>query len=431
MHIKIHKSFSLLFIVMTIISVAQWCSIPLGNTYIKWTVGFSLLFLVLVYLKGTKQLIRKTHIVCILYLLWLMISVVRGVKVADNYWEYKNLVSGTLSLSFPLFTFYFASPIVLRQTLRTWNSIIPFVFILLFCFISRDSYHFLLTPVLLYGCFLNHIPKPWRYFVFAILVLMLVAYFGARAQMIKAMASLLCSVAFCFRKYIKNWFLGLVHWLLYFIPVILVALGIFGVFNVFEMLEMHEGKASATTVVDGQELEEDLASDTRTFIYVEVLSSAINNHYLWFGRTPARGNDSAAFGGIIAEELNTGKYERYQNEVCHANVFTWLGIIGLILHCLIYLQSSFLAVFRSNNRYMRFLGVMIAFNWLLGWIENTTGFNIMNFTIWIMISMGLSSCYREMSDSQFKKWFVSLFRIAKHVDKDALCSISDCSVVCR
>ena len=72
-------------------------------------------------------------------------------------------------------------------------------------------------------------------------------------------------------------------------------------------------------------------------------------------------------------------------------------------------MASYRAVYYSNNQYVRYIGIMVAFNWALGWIENTTGFNIMNLTIWIMISICLSSKFRSMNDVEFKLWFDSLF----------------------
>ena len=75
-------------------------------------------------------------------------------------------------------------------------------------------------------------------------------------------------------------------------------------------------------MVDGALVESDLAADTRTFIYIEVLDSAIRNEYIVWGRTPARGNDSAAFGSFSAEELKTNKYERHSNELLHLNLLT-------------------------------------------------------------------------------------------------------------
>ena len=168
-------------------------------------------------------------------------------------------------------------------------------------------------------------------------------------------------------------------------------------------------KYTQTKVINGQVKRENLAADTRTFIYEEVILSAIKHDYVLFGRTPARGNDSFRFGTYGAEELKTGKYERHSNELCHLNVFTWLGLIGLFLHCAIYLLASYRAVYYSKNKFVKYIGIMVAFNWALGWIENFTRFDIMNLTIWIMISICLSRCFREMNDAQFVDWFRFLF----------------------
>jgi len=156
--------------------------------------------------------------------------------------------------------------------------------------------------------------------------------------------------------------------------------------------------------------DEDLAEDTRTFLYEEVISSAVYNQYVWQGRTPARGNDSEWFGAFNADELQTGKYERFENEACHLNVFTWLGLIGIILYSLIYLRSSFLAVYKSNNTLMKLLGVFIAFRWAYGWVEDFNRLDIMNISLWMMIAMGFSETFRQMNNEQFKKWIVGVFK---------------------
>ena len=215
----------------------------------------------------------------------------------------------------------------------------------------------------------------------------------------EAAATILCAVAFCFNSIVKISWLKIVHGLFYVVPVVLLILGMTGTFNVFKdsVSESNYNKYTQVKYVNGQKQEENLAADTRTFIYEEVLGSALRHNYIIWGRTPARGNDSYYFGSFNAEQLKTGKYERHGNELCHLNVFTWLGLIGLLLHSAIYLIASYRAVYYSNNLFVRYIGIMVAFNWALGWIENTTGFNIMNLTIWIMISICLSSKFRSMN----------------------------------
>ena len=112
---------------------------------------------------------------------------------------------------------------------------------------------------------------------------------------------------------------------------------------------------------------------------------------------------------MTAEELGTGKYERFMNEVCHPNVFTWLGLIGLIPWCLIYFTSSYLAINKSNNIYMRYVGIFIAFRFFLGWIEDVNNFNISGISVWIPIAMGLSEKFRSMDNQTFRQWLTACF----------------------
>lgn len=213
-----------------------------------------------------------------------------------------------------------------------------------------------------------------------------------------------------FRQSITDKMLRIAHSTCYVSAVLLVVLGISGTFNIFTDMASNSGKYVEKKVVNGELKEEDLSTDTRTFIYEEVLQSALRNDYVLCGRSLARGNDSNTFGIHMAEELKTGKYERYYNELCHLNIFTWLGVIGMLLYSLIYLRSSYLAVYRSNSYFLKLIGVFIAFHWAYGWIEDTTNFDILNISLWSAISMGLSSQFRSMSDQDFVEWFGAIFR---------------------
>lgn len=404
--------FSYLFIVIALMSVNQWSIFPIGNTFVEWGIAFVMIGIVIWLCMNTESFADPELRLCRVYLFWLVISIIRGFFVAENYWEYKQLVAGSLALSMPLFVFYFKEPLCLSFALQKWNVWIPLLFfLLLFWVIFPNAYHFLLTPILLYGCFFVYLPAKWKVFVGMGLALMLLGDFGARAQVMKAIATILCAVAFSYRGLIKEYLLKIIHWSCYIGPVVLLILGISGTFNIFKdsVSEKNYDKYTQTKVVDGREKKEHLAADTRTFIYEEVIYSAIKHDYVFWGRTPARGNDSFHFGTYIAEELKTGKYERHSNELCHLNVFTWLGLIGLFLHCAIYLIASYRAVYYSRNQFVKYIGVMVAFNWALGWIENFTRFDIMNLTIWIMISICLSKQFRNMDNFQFEYWFKSLF----------------------
>ena len=205
-------------------------------------------------------------------------------------------------------------------------------------------------------------------------------------------------------RFIPNNVIKIIHGAFYIIPIVLLYLGISGTFNIFEDLSSYQGKYVEKKVENGEFVEEDLSTDTRTFIYVEVIESALKHNYVICGRTPARGNDTIFFEDN--DMIKTGKNERFMNETCHTNIFTWLGLIGVVLYSLLYFRASYLSIYKSNNIYIKFLGLFIAFRWAYGWIEDVNNFNILGISIWMLIAMGLSNEFRLMNNKDFKKWLL-------------------------
>lgn len=398
-------------LIITFVSANQFSSFPIGDTTFVWILNFLTIGCVF-WCKRTcfHPLNKKDYRPLTIYLLWFAIGIVRGIAVAENYWEWKQLITGTFALAVPIFIYVFSSPQLLQQTLRVWCTWALPAFALFFIMVlDTEAYHFYLSPLFLVACFLPILSKRWIAICLVLLMLMITIDLGARSQVIKSVITLLVSVAYILSKYISVKILKFAHWLCYIVPVVVLVLGLSGIYNPFERLSENQGKYIENRVTSGETVQEDLAIDTRTFIYQEVIGSAIAHDYVLFGRTPARGNDSEFFGAHMAEELNTNKYERHRNELCHLNVFTWLGLIGMLLYGFLYLKSSFLALYRSNNLFMKLLGGFIAFRWAYGWIEDTSGFNTMNIAIWMMIAMGFSESFRRMNDAEFRVWVRGIF----------------------
>ena len=409
------KSLSLLIVVLTVFSVQPWLNVTVSTTSLSWILNFIIICITysiknnINTRNNTSYIKRGDSQIINIYLIWLLLSSIRGGFIADNYWEYKQLIKGFQSSILPLFVFIFSIPNITGFVLKTWLKYALIIFIFLIPFLGKDGYHFYLGPIFIIGCFLPLLSQKWKIIITSLLILMLTADLGARSQVIKSSIVLLIALGIYLKRFIPIKLLKTIHWMCYIIPIILLFLGISGIFNIFKDLSSNKGKYIETKVVDGQVVESDLAADTRTFIYVEVIESAIKHNYVIWGRTPARGNDSATFGAYNAEELKTGKYERHANEVCHPNIFTWLGLIGMSLYSLIYLRSSYLAVYKSNNDYVKYLGCFIAFRWAYGWIEDGNTFAILSISLWMIIAMGISIKFRYMNNREFETWIKKIF----------------------
>lgn len=379
-------------------------TIPIGNLYVWWFIDF-----ITLYTLGQFKKVTTRYYLIDIFLGWVLISTIRSIFIAENYWEWKQLISGFLALSIPLFSYAFDKPHITGRVIRYWLKYAILLFLLQLPTLPNGVYHFYLGPVFLVGCFIPIAPRKWQFILIGLLIIMLSSNLDARSQVIKSAIVLLIAIGIYFWKIIPNIVFKVIHWACYIIPIVLLILGMTGRFNIFENLESNKGKYVEKVIMNGQVVEIDLSTDTRTFIYTEVIESAIKHDYVIWGRTPARGNDSRAFGAYNAEILKTGKYERHKNELCHLNIFTWLGLIGVILYTIIYLRSSYLAIYKSENIYLRFLGCFIAFRWAYGWIEDMNTFNIMNISLWMMIAIGLSSQFRSMNNKTFKNWFLKCF----------------------
>lgn len=410
------KIISFLVLIVTIFSVQMWLKITVSNTFFFWTINYILIYFIIQFTVRQKKIITKNYLsytdfsIINIYFSWLLFNTIRGGIIAENYWEWKQLINGVQSLTLPIFVYIFSIPFYINKVLNYWFKYALIIFLLLLPFLGSGAYHFYLGPVFVVGCFLPIVPKKWKFILGLLLITMLCIDLSARSQVIKSAIVLLVAIGIFFQKFISEKLIKLAHWICYISPIVLLFLGILGTFNIFQDLVSNRGEYIETKIVDGQVVEEDLSADTRTFIYKEVIESALKHDYIFWGRTPARGNDSMTFGTYGAEILKTGKYERHSNELCHTNVFTWLGLIGVILYSLIYLRSSYLAVYQSNNIYIKFLGCFIAFRWAYGWIEDQNRFDIMNIALWMMIAMGLSKQFRIMNNRQFQTWLINIFK---------------------
>lgn len=414
--------------ILTFFSVDQWSKFAIGNTITTWFLYFCIYLCVFFIYKNqyTKciSIENRKDTFLKIYLLWIVICIVRGIFVADNYWEYKQLVEGSVALLLPTFIYTFTMPDIVRKVLHFWLIyILPFFIIYACFFIVSDSYHFFLGPILLLGCFLPIIKGKWKLIIFLLLIMMLFGNLGARSQIIKAAACLMICVAYVLSKFISKKFFSLAFVLCFISPVVFMALAFTGTFNIFNMGD-YVGSKYQTKSSDGTAV----TDDTRSFIYAEVINSAIEHNYVIQGRTPARGNDTEYFYNLANDlqsvhKVKNIKHERSANELVHTNVFTWTGLIGCMLYSILYFISSYRAVFKSKNVFIKLLGLFVAFRWAYGWVEDFNRLDIMNVSLWMMIAMCYSNIFRDMNDMEFKTWVRSVFK-KKKVIKRLCCNSS-------
>lgn len=383
----------------------------LDNTTLWWGISFTILtfFFLSKYSFFDKRNNKEMRIVWI-YLAWNATCIVRGVFAAEIYWDWKALIGNTMILMLPIVAYSATNKIIVQSILAFYVKYVFPLFLLFAVILRTDAYGFYLIPISFLMLFTPALTMRHRILLFVTAVAVITADFGARSNIIKFGVPVLILILYYLRKVIQVKFFEAVRLTLFIIPVFLFVLGVTGIFNIFKMDDYVKGDYVAEgTDLYGNRIEQSMTSDTRTFLYVEVLESAIENNYWLFGRTPARGNDSFSFGAWAYEY--TGRYERLTNEIGLANVFTWTGIVGVILYTLIFFNASYLAVNKSNNIYAKMLGVYLAFRWLFSWVEDVNDFSLNYFLLMIVIGLCFSYSFRQMTDNEVVFWVRGIFDV--------------------
>ena len=380
----------------------------LDITVVIWFVSFFILisfYFVLKYFYDEEN--KRNMFVLMIYLIWMIICIVRGVFVAENYWDWKGLVGNSTALLLPIVAYGATNKVVAQSLLSTYIKYGLPLFLILSVLMITDAYGRYLMPISFLLLFLPALSKRQRYLLLFFSLVVIFANIHARSNVIKFGVPLLTLIIYYLKEKISIRVLEGVRLTLIIAPIVFFILGVTSVFNVFNMSEYLGDFKSVGTDFDGVERELSVTDDNRTFLYIEVIESAINNDYWVFGRTPARGNDSAFFGDEQYEL--TGRDERLGNEFGIANVFTWTGIVGVILYFFIFYRASYLAVNRSKNIYVKMLGIYVAFRWLYSWVEDINNFSLNYFMLFIMVGLCFSYSFRSMSNYEITIWVRGIF----------------------
>ncbi len=399
-------------LLLAIHSVQRFSSLPIGNTVTWWTINLAILFCYAVVVRYSiidnedKQAMRIVK----WYLIWNGVNIIRGIFIAELYWDYKGLVEMGMALMMPLVAYLALE----KERIRTFftfflNIAIPVSFLFLLV-LPIGAWGWYVFPISLLMLFFPVLPIRGKLYVLVITLLAALGDLGTRSHTIKYLIPVVLLLGFYTTRNfsLSGRLMKFAQRVLTIVPFVFFTLGVTGVFEIFKMDQYIKGEYVETKEnSEGEVVEEDLTVDTRTFLYVEVLQSAIKNNYWLIGRSPARGNETVHFAHLGRE--TTGRQERLRNEVGVLNVFTWTGVLGVVLYFLVFYKASFYAIFRSNNTFVKLIGLFVSFRWVYSWVEDAQSFDMNSFVIWLMVGMCFSSAFRRMNDTEIKLWIWGIF----------------------
>jgi hypothetical protein len=330
-----------------------------------------------------------------------------GLFVANGYWEHKALITNSFATFLSIVTYVLIEPYYTQKILSVYFRNIIGITIPFLILVNQNAFGFFLFPFSLLLLLFPFLDKKWKIITIIITTIALVTDMEARSTIIKFATAGILALSYYLGFYIRKNLLNLIHKIFMFTPFLLLITATAGIFNPFNMDAYIKGDVKNEYYDEsGHKYETDLKADTRTAIYQEVFETA-KYYKSWItGRSPAKGNRTELFYDIISI---TGKAERSGNEVAILNIFTWTGLIGVLLYFLIFFRATWLAINKSNSYFMKILGIYLSFRWMYSWVEDINSYSLNYFLIWVMLAMAYSDKFRLMNERELLIWTRGLF----------------------
>lgn len=400
-----------LVIILTFPSIGQWLNIKIGETVYWWATNILLLFSFVYYKFRNNKKIPNLPIPIKLFVVYVIISAIYGCFMTESYWDWKLLINNFMTYLMPLSFYYMAVPINISTITRKWCQFAIIAFWIILPFMQFEAPGKFMIPFSFLIIFWPFIKGKWRYIIWGFFFTVFIfGTLGARSSIIRYGVSALSSICFIYPHIFRPKILKLFSFILLLLPITLFILGATNIFNIFkfeEYLNLDDKKIEVQNSFGEKGETESLTADTRTFLYVETISSSIKHNYYIQGHSLARGYESPWFRST--DLTSYGRGERHASEVSILNVYTYMGIVGVLLYFWVFC-GAIISVFRNSQNYMMYvIACIVAFRWAFAWLEDFTRFDLNNLYLWIMITMCYSPYFLKMDNKKFLIWIKTLF----------------------
>lgn len=397
-------------LVMTWMSIAQWMNFELflGGWWIEHLLCFMLPLSFVIYYKYNSRELQKAPVIFKIFFLLLFCNIIYGLFMSEGYQDTQTMFAKFISWALCAGWFYFQNPDNIAKVTRDWCKYSIPLFFCLVAFMQGEAVGRFFAPFAFVLIFFPLLERKWKIrVIFVVATVLLFGALGARSSVIRFAVGILLALAIYFHKKFPKILTKLLFVILVASPIVLLFLGITDKFNVFRFQEEFGLKeVEVNSSFDNGETE-DLTGDSRTFLFVEEIESAIKHNYVIWGRSLSRGYDSVVIDDV---DWKHGRNERWSSEVRFLNVFNYMGIVGVVIVGLLYIIGAWKAVFKSKSFAMQMIGLYVAFRWLYGWVEDFDRFDLINLYIWIPIFMCYSEKFLNMNDEGFKMWAKNFFK---------------------
>ncbi|NGP75925.1 hypothetical protein G3570_04720 [Balneolaceae bacterium YR4-1] len=339
----------------------------------------------------------------IIYFTWLVYNVlnlIRGAYLSNTYLDWRFLVLTSFPFVFLSLVFYIGNnPHYLRRILiKTLKVFLPlsFVFIPLAFYTNKELFSRIVEPVTYLILFIPYLKNKWKYLIISVALVSVFLVVDYRANLIRIFLSFLILSIYYFPKIFNLRLIKVSRVFLFFLPLIIASSALLFNYNVFN--ELSQNDSLRVTNKHGES--ENILSDSRTFIYAEVIASVNNSGNWLFGE----GASGSYHSDVFYDRGGGTDGVRYASEVNILNLLLHGGLVGVFIHFMLLFSSSKLFIEQSNNRLCVMFGILFSSKWLMSFIEEFTRFGLNFFFFWLLLGFFSTYYLRRKSDDQLKKF---------------------------
>lgn len=376
-----------------------------GDTFILILrlLSFTCLMIVGSSLKWKKEFPAQANIFFKAMMLWNLITIVRGLFIAHTYWDWKYLLMNT-TLAF-LIPYAIIAGAAYSYSQNLFKIIVTKLFVFGFLIIpltvKYDIQRELFPRGVMVTCsfFVLIIPfvkTKWRVVIMCVALTSVFIALDFRTNIVRVVLSLFIVALYYARRFITLTIMKLTCIACFITPFIFLLLGVTNQFDVFKP----SANIDKYKIEYDNGLENNLAEDTRTFLYQELLLSMRSRNSFLFGESAVGTYTTDYFEGVVGQSR-----QRYGSEVGFLNLLLYAGIIGVLLYALVLFSAVYYSIAHSANFFCKMLGLFLAFKWVMFFIEDFNVYNMNYFVLWLAAGLCFSKRFRALSDADIVNYF--------------------------
>jgi hypothetical protein len=369
---------------------------------------------ILLYLLKDKNNFRlnnefENSNIIISYVTISLISLIRGILELKSLQDVSVMFGGTIFIMilYPLFIYLTQSKNILKIFVSIIGIALPLSLVTL---IVRPTDGFMTFQYNASFCyifvfFIPYFKKKW--IIITILFCIIISLYDITRRSVLLNISVCLFILFSFNFIPEYFFKKLrksIFFLLVLAPVFFLILGGSGVFNIFKV-----GDNYNEITISSNNRERNLLVDSRTEIYKDVFSELSKKNAFIFG-LGANGKTATSLTDDIFSNFDKIYAEgRRYTESGMLNQFQYSGFVGAISYWFLLTFASYNALFKSNNRFCKMLGLFMAFKVLYSFVEDQLFANAATFYMMFYIGLCYNIKFRNLNDFELKKFTNLIF----------------------